>query len=267
MIRLLTARTDHFTNLATMKHLLLDIEGTTTPIAFVYDTLFPYARKHLGDFLIQHADEEAVRETVEMLDSDAKMERAEELECPRLPADGSTEERAKAAAEIALTLMKRDRKATGLKRLQGQVWKNGYESGNLKGELFREVADWLEHWSRKGRAISIYSSGSIEAQKLLFRHSEAGDLTEFLSRHFDTTTGSKKESESYLRIAEDLERKPHDVVFCTDSLQEARAADAAGMQVVMSIRPGNSDPGSHAFPEIHDFDELDAYLHEIESGQ
>lgn len=240
-----------------MKHLLLDIEGTTTPISFVYEILFPFAKEHLRDFLAKNGEQEDVVETIKMLDSDAQIDEQNDLETPRLRPAASNLEQAADAADIAECLMSRDRKATGLKRLQGQVWKSGYESGAIEGQLYADVAAWIRRWNEQGLPVSIYSSGSIEAQKLLFRYSQAGDLTPCLSRYFDTTTGSKKRSESYQRIARELELKPGEITFCTDVLDEARAANAAGMNVLVSVRPGNPDLESHPFHEIRSFAELD----------
>ncbi len=211
--------------------LLLDIEGTTTSIAFVYDTLFPYARRALGPFLQARFDAPAVREAVALLGAEA----------PRSP---------EAATAAALALMDSDAKHTGLKALQGMVWEAGYASGELRGHVFADVPTGLRALHDRGVPVFIYSSGSVAAQRLLFGHSEAGDLTPLLSGYFDTTTGPKRVAASYLAIARTLEQAPGDVLFVTDNLDEARAAEAAGLQVAVSVRPGNPPLPAHPFREI-----------------
>jgi enolase-phosphatase E1 len=211
--------------------LLLDIEGTTTSISFVYDALFPYARARLAAFLDAHFDDPAVRADVARL------------------GDGSATTAAE-AARIALALMDADVKDTGLKGLQGKVWAAGYASGALRGHVFADVPGALRAFVARGTAIYIYSSGSVAAQKLLFGSSEAGDLTPLLSGYFDTTTGPKIQADSYRAIAATIGVAAGDVLFVTDSLREAHAAAAAGLRVAVSQRPGNPPLPDHDFHQI-----------------
>jgi enolase-phosphatase E1 len=220
---------------------LLDIEGTTTPISFVYDTLFPFAREHVGRFLRAHADDPAVREDLEALAAQAAEDAAEDDVDPFSPDDLD------AATEYVHWQMDHDRKTTSLKSLQGKIWRAGYDDGRLKGEVFDDVPDVMRRLRSDGTSICIYSSGSVAAQKLLFSNSTAGDLTGLIDGYFDTTTGPKKESESYTKIADALGVEPADVLFATDNLDEARAAREAGLDVAMMARPGNPDPGPHDF--------------------
>lgn len=211
--------------------LLLDIEGTTTSISFVYDALFPYARARLAAFLEAHFSDPAVRADVARL------------------GDGSATT-ATDAARAALALMDADVKDTGLKGLQGKIWAAGYASGALRGHVFSDVPEALRAFVARGTAIYIYSSGSVAAQKLLFGSSEAGDLTPLLSGYFDTTTGPKTEATSYQTIAAAVGVPPGDVLFVTDNLREAEAAAAAGLQVAVSQRPGNPSLPEHDFRQI-----------------
>lgn len=154
-------------------------------------------------------------------------------------------------------LIERDRKSTALKSLQGQIWRAGYESGELSGEVFDDVAPAFELWTAQGKTIAIFSSGSVLAQKLIFGFSSAGDLTTHISAYFDTTTGAKKEPESYRKIARSLGFPPVEILFVSDVLVELDAAQAAGMQTRLAVRPNNqqiSEPTAHQ--TITNFDEI-----------
>jgi enolase-phosphatase E1 len=152
-------------------------------------------------------------------------------------------------------LIDRDRKSTGLKSLQVKIWKQCYTDGTLKAELFADVAPALERWRQAGLKISIFSSGSSLAQKLLFAHTEAGDLTGLIDNYFDTTVGSKTDVESYRRISSALRLRPQDVLFISDVVPELDAAGAAGMQTVLCVRPGNQpQPFAERYKIIRDFD-------------
>jgi len=206
---------------------LLDIEGTTTSISFVFDTLFPYAATHLADFLATHRADPAVMAACDIVRKDALPDEQ------KLTADQQT-------LAIVRRQMAADTKATGLKQLQGLIWKHGYESGAIKGHVYADVPTCFATWRQQKRAIAIYSSGSVLAQKLLFRHSTTGDLTGYLAGYYDTTSGSKRDASSYLTIANAWGITPSDITFCTDQPAEAEAAAAAGMVAVILMRPGNA---------------------------
>jgi enolase-phosphatase E1 len=220
---------------------VLDIEGTTTPIDFVHTTLFGFVRERLAGFLAGRSGEPAVAAALASLAD----EHAAEAD-PTRPAD---------AGEAWIRwLMDRDRKSTGLKALQGLIWQGGYRAGELRSAIYDDVAPALERWHRAGLTIGIYSSGSIEAQRLLFAHSERGDLTGWIDRYFDTTTGPKREADSYRRIAAALGLPPARIVFVSDVGAELDASRAAGLEAVLSIRPGNA-PAAGA-PAITSFAQL-----------
>ena len=232
--------------------LLLDIEGTTTPIDFVHEELFPYARRALKGFLERHGEEEAVRGDIARLGEDV----AGDPDAPRLAPEGDGAARRRSAEAIALWQMNRDRKTQGLKSLQGKIWRAGYERGELKAPIYDDALRLMRRvHQEQGRRLAIYSSGSVEAQRLLFGHSEHGDLRPLIEAYFDTTTGPKKKPESYARIARSLGLTPARVLFLTDNLDEARAAREAGCGAALSVRPGNPElePG-HRFLELSDFD-------------
>jgi enolase-phosphatase E1 len=219
---------------------VLDIEGTTTPIDFVHRVLFGFARVHLDAFL---AGADAAPSIAALA-----AEYAAETDPARPPSFD--------ASRYARWLMDRDRKSTALKTMQGMIWRGGYESGELRSVVYPDVPPALARWRAAGVVVAIYSSGSIEAQQLLFRHSDHGDLTPHLDRYFDTTTGAKRDAASYARIAGALGLAPARVVFVSDVDAELIACRAAGMQPVLSIRPGNPPQASRDFATVATFDDL-----------
>jgi enolase-phosphatase E1 len=206
---------------------LLDIEGTTTAISFVYDVLFPYAAAALAPYLARHGTSPALQGVLDAMLADAT---PAEAALGRIPG----------AIAVARRQMAQDVKAGGLKQLQGLLWQHGYESGAIKAHVFADVPVAFQAWRQAGRAVAIYSSGSILAQQLLFRHSSAGDLTPWLSGYYDTSSGPKREAASYTAISQAWGLPPGDITFATDQPAEATAARAAGMQAVLLMRPGNA---------------------------
>jgi enolase-phosphatase E1 len=233
-----------------VRGVLLDIEGTTTPIAFVHETLFSYARDQVRSFLVRNIDTDEVRADLALL-RDENAKDVSENSYPVLPANASDVE---ASARYIEWLIACDRKSTGLKSLQGKIWRQGYADGLLQSEVFADVPAALERWHEAGLKISIFSSGSVLAQKLLFAHTEAGDLTRYLSDYFDTTVGKKGEAESYRKIARLMGLEAHEIVFVSDVVAELEAARQSGMKTVLSIRPGNSK--AEWTDEIHEFGEI-----------
>jgi enolase-phosphatase E1 len=204
----------------------LDVEGTTTPIAFVKQTLFPFARQRIADFVTRNVGEPAVAAEIAAV--------AKEL--------GAARPDPAAAVHALLAWSDQDRKVTPLKSLQGMIWRQGYESGALKGPVFDDAVAALRAWRERGVRAFIYSSGSVEAQKLLFRYSDHGDLLPLLSGHFDTTVGGKLEAGSYGSIAQRIGVPAATVTFFSDHVGEVQAADAAGMTAVRVQRPGEVPP-------------------------
>lgn len=222
-----------------VRGILLDIEGTTTPIAFVYDVLFPFARLHVSDY-VKNADL-----------SDLKREYDEDARKGLNPPAWSPE-----PAAYIYWLMDQDRKSTALKRIQGEIWRKGYEQGELHGEVFPDVPAALERWQRNHMDIRIFSSGSILAQRLLFSSTTAGNLTKFLSGYFDTTTGPKNEPASYTAIAKSFGLPLLDILFISDVTRELDAAREAGVQTALCVRPGNHPQPAHSHRTITTFDNI-----------
>lgn len=230
-----------------IKAILLDIEGTTTPVDFVHKKLFPFAEARIKDFVRKNFADLAPE--------------IQELEDERRNFDAFTSNFGASSpdlcAEYLIYLCKLDRKSTPLKSIQGKIWQAGYESGELRSELFDDVPPAFERWKTAGKTIAIYSSGSILAQKLLFRHTDRGDLTSFISNYFDTNIGGKKEPESYRRIAAELELIPENLLFVSDMIQELDAARRSGLKTTLSIREGHIKTGGKIdHPVIRNFDEL-----------
>ncbi len=232
--------------------LLLDVEGTTTPLEFVHDVLFPFARTHLAAFLEAHAQDEGLRADLAALRAEHARE-ATDAGAP--PWDEAT---LAAALRYVYWLMDRDRKSTGLKALQGRIWEQGYRAGALRGAVYDDVRPALERWHAHGRDVAIFSSGSVLAQRLLFGHSSAGDLLPLLRAHFDTGTGAKVEPASYARIAAALGHAPADVLFVSDVERELDAARAAGLATALCVRPGRPLADGTAHAPIATFDDLGA---------
>jgi enolase-phosphatase E1 len=236
--------------------ILLDIEGTTTPISFVSDVLFPYARSHLRAHVEQHASSP----DYELLFDRLRDEHAVDRPVGEMPppwVDAPLAKRLASVDRYAEWLMDRDRKSTALKELQGRIWKEGYSRGDLVGVVFSDVPPALERWRTERRQVSIFSSGSVLAQQLLFRHSSAGDLAWFLTSFFDTRVGTKIDPQSYRRIADAMTVPAGKILFASDVIRELDAARTAGMQTRLVVRPGNApSPPGHPHPVIYTFDEL-----------
>jgi enolase-phosphatase E1 len=236
--------------------LLLDIEGTTTPIDFVYNVLFPYARTRVKDYLAASLSLPAVRADIAGLYDENAEDARHGLEPPLLEAP--VEQVSIDAVEAYVQwLMDRDRKTTPLKSLQGKIWDEGYRRGELRSQVFEDVPRAFKRWRERAKKILIYSSGSVLAQKLLFANTEAGDLTPFISGYFDTKIGAKKDRESYRRIASELKLQSQPVLFVSDVTAELDAAASAGFETLLCVRPGNhpqSPAASH--PIIETFDEV-----------
>ncbi len=232
---------------------LLDVEGTTTPLSFVTDVLFPYARLHLRAFVRSHASDPAVRQAIEALHGEHEREAPYSGAPTRRDGDDS-------AIAYAEWLMERDSKSPGLKALQGLIWKVGFDAGDLRGEVFDDVPAALRSWRGAGVRTAIYSSGSVLAQKLLFATTPHGDLTRDIDAHFDTAVGAKRDPASYRRISEALVRSPGSMLFVSDISSELEAARSAGCQVALIVRPGNApQPVPEAVPVIRTFAELITY--------
>ena len=235
-----------------IRTILLDIEGTTTPLAFVHDTLFPYARSHAKGFLEQHRASADVRADLNSLQQEHLADVGAALNPPTVEFDSPLSKLESTIAYIEW-LMDRDRKSPALKSLQGKIWKEGYLKGTLLAPVFVDVPDAFQRWREQQRNIAIFSSGSVLGQQLLFSHTTVGDLTPFISAYFNTTTGAKTDSVSYQKIAATLGRPTHDIVFISDVTAELDAASTAGLEVLLCERVGNRPQPPSPHRRISDF--------------
>jgi enolase-phosphatase E1 len=210
-----------------IKAILTDIEGTTSAVSFVFDVLFPYAAKHLPAFVRQQAERADVAEQLAAVRRDSNEPNAD----------------VERVIEILLSWIAEDRKATPLKALQGMVWEQGYLAGQLKGHVYPDAVEALKRWHQDGFQLFVYSSGSIQAQRLIFGCSEAGDLTPLFSGYFDTTSGPKREAQSYVNITQAIEVEAAQILFLSDVVEELDAARMAGMATCGLAREGGELAG------------------------
>jgi len=234
--------------------ILLDIEGTTSSIRFVYDEMFPYVRRELAEFLGHHAGDAKVLAAARQIALDGGKSSLRELTgCDDLQSEAAQQ---RLTAEV-IRQMDADLKATGLKDLQGQVWEAGFKSGELLAHVYDDVPTCLRKWKDAGKDLRIYSSGSVQAQVLFFGHTVAGNLLPLLSGHYDTTIGSKRESQSYQHIAADIGCPPADILFLSDITAELDAAKTAGLRTGLLLRPGNPQQSNEQrHPAIKSFAEI-----------
>lgn len=255
-----------------VRHVLLDIEGTTCPVSYVSEVLFPYAAREVGAYLARRSRDTDIQELLIELQTSWEQEEdpeasrllqesgiTERAEQPQPGVDASTDSTEESTRLLPYIhwLIRKDRKLTAWKDLQGRIWHEGYKRGELKATLFPDVAVTLQRWKRMGLDLSVYSSGSVAAQQLLYGHSESGDLRALFSHWFDTRVGPKQEADSYRDIVEILDCAPEQVLFISDSTAELSAADTSGLQVIFSNRPGNPERNSKGFDSIQSLEQLD----------
>jgi enolase-phosphatase E1 len=223
-----------------IKAILTDIEGTTSSISFVKDVLFPYARKRLPAFVETHADDPALQHWLHEAAKEAGLV---------LP---TREE----IIDLLIGWIDADRKSTALKALQGMIWEAGYTDGEYRAHVYPEVPACLRAWREAGKVLYVYSSGSVAAQKLLFGHTDAGDLTPLFAGFFDTETGAKRDARSYQRIAEAIGVSAGEILFLSDITEELDAARTAGMQTTLLARAPARCPDGAAHRCVADFDAI-----------
>lgn len=229
-----------------VRFVLTDIEGTTSSIRFVKETLFPYARRQLPEYLRAMADSDAVAPHVQAVRE-------------FLREKGQSANLEAVIAEL-MQWMDDDRKYTALKALQGMVWRAGYLNGDFRGHLYLDVMPALRKWHDAGLRLGVYSSGSVEAQQLFFRYSDVGDITRYFEAFYDTTVGGKREASSYGIIAESLNLDPEPILFLSDIEAELDAARAAGLQTAQLVRPEDGTVASAVHPVVPSFAEIELVI-------
>lgn len=239
-----------------VRGVLLDIEGTTSSVRFVYDEMFPFARRETSAYLAKHWGLPVLRDTFEKMAVDAGQ--ANWAAWTASAGANDTTSQQKLVVDEVHRLMDRDAKTTGLKALQGLVWEAGFQTGALRSHMYDDVVPAIKLWQAMDLDVRIYSSGSIHAQKLFFANTQAGSLLEYFGGHYDTTVGGKRESESYRRIATEFDLPTSEIVFLSDIVAELDAARTAGMHTCLCLRPENAPVADrHGHVAIQSFEELD----------
>lgn len=221
-----------------IKAILTDIEGTTSSLSFVKDVLFPYARERMGDFVRRRQHEPAVREQLQQVQA----------------AVGQPLSSDEIIAQL-LQWIDEDKKLTPLKMLQGMIWEDGYRRGDFTGHVYEDAARKLKEWHGRGVRLYVFSSGSVQAQRLLFSHSDYGDLTPLFDGYFDTRIGAKREADAYFKIAAEIDAAPSQILFLSDIKEELDAARAAGYKTAWLVRDGELTPHA-AHHQVRRFDEI-----------
>ena len=221
-----------------IRAIVTDIEGTTSSIRFVHDVLFPYARERMAAFVRAHAEQPQV---------------AAELDAVRREAGAALD--LDGVIQQLIAWIDADRKSTPLKALQGMIWEAGFRNRDFTGHVYADAVRHLKDWHARGITLYVFSSGSVQAQRLLFGHSDAGDLTPLFSGFYDTRIGAKREAAAYSAIAADIGRAPADILFLSDIEGELDAARSAGMQTLWLVRDAEPDPAA-AHRQVKDFDAI-----------
>ena len=247
--------------------ILLDIEGTTCPVSFVASVLFPYARERLASYLETNQEDPEVQTLLAATQAAFAADPNPEVQALRqgfpIPGHQPAGQQQLPAGETQSPLVAylqwlidHDIKFPALKELQGRIWASGYASGDLVAPLFDDVAPTLQRWHRDGYQLAVYSSGSVAAQQLLYRHSQNGNLEELFSHWFDTRIGPKQAADSYSAIAAALQLEPAEILFVSDALAEIEAAHRIGIAVNFSDREGNPGRAPGPFNAIQSLVEI-----------
>ncbi len=221
-----------------IKAIITDIEGTTSSLSFVKEVLFPYARAHLAEFVRHHATNKDVK---------ASLDEVRQLINQPLATEHCIEQ--------LISWLDSDQKVTPLKALQGLIWEAGYQQGDFEGHIYADAAENLKTWHSQGLALYVYSSGSVHAQKLLFAHTDFGDLTPLFSGYFDTRIGGKQQPDSYQHIVEHIGLPAEQLLFLSDITAELNAAQLAGMATIQLVREGELDERA-THKQVTNFDEI-----------
>lgn len=214
-----------------IQFVLTDIEGTTSKISFVKDVMFPYSKQNLPRFLSENSTDPEVQKALSEVPGQTSSDKVKKL----------TE------------WIESDVKAAPLKKLQGMIWRQAFEAEEFKAHVYEDVAPRLRHWKKMGIQLAVYSSGSVQAQKLYFKFTQEGDMTDLFAAHFDLEIGGKKDPQSYSEITERLECTPTSILFLSDVPDELEAAKKAGLQIAQLVRPGTAPS---AYPHVADFTQI-----------
>ena len=243
-----------------ISHILLDIEGTTCPVSFVTNTLFPYAQTELKNFLEIHRNNPSINQLIKNADEEWRQDNDEHSAILRRQQDESqrpTHLKIEAYLQLLITA---DKKSTVLKDIQGKIWREGYTTGKISSEVYEDAHESLKRWYKQGFRLAVYSSGSVEAQHLLYKYTNKGDLEYLFSHWFDTHIGNKKEQISYTTIASAMACKPQNILFISDNSDECDAAKRASLRTLYSLRKGNPQQDAKNHPIISNLGDVDQWL-------
>ena len=243
-----------------ISHILLDIEGTTCPVSFVTETLFPYAQSALKDFLERHKDDASISRLINNAEDEWMQDQDEESTTLRQQSEKTQQAKYLRVEAYLQLLIALDKKSTTLKDIQGKVWKEGYTTGKITSQLFEDAYESLKKWHKQGFILGIYSSGSVEAQRLLYKYTRRGDIENLFSHWFDTHVGNKKEQISYTTIASSMACNPQNILFISDNSDECDAAKGAGLFTLYSLREGNPQQEPRDHPIIINLRDVDQWL-------
>jgi enolase-phosphatase E1 len=244
-----------------ISHILLDIEGTTCPVSFVTSTLFPYASAALSDFLERHKKNDSVIQLIDAAEAEWIKDFDDESMELRSRTEHSMKPKYLRIGSYLQLLISSDKKSTALKDIQGKIWREGYETGRIRSVLFKDATESLKRWHKKGLKLAIYSSGSIEAQHLLYKYTNEGSIEELFEHWFDTHIGHKKDETSYARIASTMNCEPRNILFISDNSDECDAARGAGLSTLYSLREGNPQQEPRDHPVINSLNDADQWIH------
>ena len=243
-----------------ISHILLDIEGTTCPVSFVTEDLFPYAQSALKDFLERHKDDASISRLINNAEDEWMQDQDEESTTLRQQSEKMQQPKYLRVESYLQLLIALDKKSTTLKDIQGKVWKEGYTTGKITSHLFEDAYKSLKKWQKQGFILGIYSSGSVEAQRLLYKYTSRGDIENLFSHWFDTHIGNKKEQISYTTIASAMACKPQNILFISDNSDECDAAKRASLRTLYSLRKGNPQQDAKNHPIISNLGDVDQWL-------
>ena len=243
-----------------ISHILLDIEGTTCPVSFVTETLFPYAQLALKEFLERLKDDPSISRLINNAEDEWMRDQDEQSTTLRQSSEKIQQPKYLKIESYLQLLIASDKKSTALKDIQGKIWKEGYTAGKITSELFEDAYEGLGKWHRQGFTLGIYSSGSVEAQRLLYKYTSRGDIENLFSHWFDTHIGNKKEQISYTTIASAMACKPQNILFISDNSDECDAAKRASLRTLYSLRKGNPQQDGKNHPIISNLGDVDQWL-------
>jgi enolase-phosphatase E1 len=248
------------------KVIILDFHGTVSPINWEEECILPYVKQNLSNYLDQNWTNHKVVDLVNKLRNQSFEQHFvfENEESPVIsaedPAESDDKTVKRTTVEFINWLIDKKKDTTESLKLQKLVWLEGYHKRELRTPVFEDVLPALKNFRDKGFKIAIFSGVDSSLCHQLFENTTEGDLSSYFGKFFDTTTGNKKDPESYRRIANELSVKESDILYITDYGQEAKIAHTTGVQCLLIIRPKNRRIREFyliTFSAIHSLNQID----------